>query len=166
MSDYIKDMRKLVGKRALLQCGASTIILDKDNRVLLLRRADNNSWCFPGGAVELGEKTEVAASREIKEETGLIVEVEDLKLLNVFSGCELHYIYPNGDEVYNIDVVYVTNKYKGKIKMDNESKEYAFFDISDFPEDISPPVVPVVEYLKESFSRSPLPPQAKSHRVY
>ena len=46
-------MRKLVGHRPILQCGASTIIVGKDGRVLLQKRADNGLWGYHGGSVEL-----------------------------------------------------------------------------------------------------------------
>lgn len=52
----------------------------------MLKRSDNNCWCFPGGAIELGEKVEDAAKREVAEETGL--QVKALELFGVFSGQE------------------------------------------------------------------------------
>lgn len=147
MIDYIKEMREIVGHRPLLLCGAGAIIFDTSNRVLMLHRSDNDCWCFPGGAVELGEELEEAAKREIYEETGL--KVGNLELFGVFSGKDLHYIYPNGDEVYIIDVVFKTNEYYGDMKINEESKDINFFDISELPENISPPVKPTVKKLKK-----------------
>ncbi|WP_410769427.1 NUDIX domain-containing protein [Fontibacillus sp. BL9] len=74
MKDYIKDMRNIVGSRPILMCGASVIIYNSTGQVLMLHRTDNDSWCFPGGAIELGEKIEEAAIREAFEETGLAVD--------------------------------------------------------------------------------------------
>ena len=105
MSDYIMDLRKIVGHRPLLQVGASVIVEDEDNRILLQLRRDNYCWGYPGGSVELDEEVENAARRELFEETGLIAH--DLELFGVFSGKDLHYIYPNGDEVSNIDIVFL-----------------------------------------------------------
>lgn len=42
MSDYIMDLRKIVGHRPLLQVGASVIVEDEDNRILLQLRSDNH----------------------------------------------------------------------------------------------------------------------------
>lgn len=151
MTEYIKDMRKLVGQKPILQCGASTIILNSEQQLLLLRRTDNNCWCIPGGAVELGEQTEEAAVRETKEETGLQIDIGDLELFHVFSGKELYYQYPNGDEVYNICIVYIAKKYSGNIVLDNESKEYGFFNINELPLEINPPEIPVINRLKTYF---------------
>ena len=108
------DMRKVVGHRCILQVGASVILEDEHGRVLLQKRVDNHMWGYAGGSVELDEKVEDAAKRELFEETGLIAN--SLELFGVFSGKELHYIYPNGDEVSNIDVVYVCRDYCGELK--------------------------------------------------
>lgn len=60
--------------------GVGVVIRDKD-KILLIRRGTGSSqgiWSVPGGLVELGEKVQDAAKREIKEETGLDVEIGDL----------------------------------------------------------------------------------------
>jgi 8-oxo-dGTP pyrophosphatase MutT (NUDIX family) len=72
MLEYV--MRQYIGTRPLLLCGASIILFDDRNRVLMLKRSDNHGWCFPGGLVELGESTEETARREVLEETGLVVK--------------------------------------------------------------------------------------------
>ncbi len=57
--------------------GVGGVVLDGD-RVLLVRRAHEplkGEWSIPGGAVELGETLAVACAREIREETGLEVDV-------------------------------------------------------------------------------------------
>ena len=42
MSDYIMDLRKIVWHRPLLQVGASVIVEDEDNRILLQLRNGNS----------------------------------------------------------------------------------------------------------------------------
>jgi 8-oxo-dGTP pyrophosphatase MutT (NUDIX family) len=149
MTEYIKSLRKIVGHRPLLQCGASVIIFDTEGKVLMLHRTDNDCWCFPGGSIELGEKVEDAAQREAFEETGL--KVEELELFDIFSGEELYYKYLNGDEVYNIDMVFMTSKYYGEANKNDESKGFKFFMVNELPENISPPVKPVVQRLVERY---------------
>ncbi len=67
---------------------AATVLIERDGAVLLVRRSidpGRGLWCFPGGYVDFGEDPVVAAMRECREETGLIVT--DLRLLDVsFNG--------------------------------------------------------------------------------
>ena len=140
MSGYIMDLRKIVGHRPLLQVGASVILEDKQGRVLLQKRADNHCWGYPGGSTELDERVEDAAARELLEETGLTAN--SLELFGVFSGKELHYIYPNGDEVSNVDIVFLCRDYAGELCCrDGESEELRFFAPGDLPDHLSPPIV-------------------------
>lgn len=150
MIQYVKEMRKLIGKRPLLLCGASVIITDKDGKILMLLRSDNDCWCLPGGAMDLGENLEDTALREVYEETGLLVK--DLELYGIFSGQDLHYVYPHGDEVYIVDTVYKTSKFTGEIAVNHESRLYKWFDISNLPENITPPSIPVIKKLKQEYS--------------
>jgi 8-oxo-dGTP diphosphatase len=59
---------------------AANAIVARDGRVLLTRRAHspwNDLWCSPGGFCELGEHPTETVTREVREETGLGVEVGD-----------------------------------------------------------------------------------------
>lgn len=54
------------------------IVLDAAGRLLMVRRGhepDLGRWSLPGGRVEPGETDEQATVREVREETGLDVEV-------------------------------------------------------------------------------------------
>lgn len=56
---------------------AAAIVRD-DQRVLLVRRADNGHWQPPGGVLDLEEAIEAGLAREVAEETGLSIDVETL----------------------------------------------------------------------------------------
>ena len=58
MSNYIMDLRKVVGHATLLQAAASIIIENENGQVLLGRRTDNHQWGYAGGSIELGETVE------------------------------------------------------------------------------------------------------------
>ena len=138
MSEYILDLRKIVGHRPLLQVGASVIVENELGQVLLQRRADNHCWGYAGGSVELDEVIEEAAKRELLEETGLTAHTREL--LGVLSGKEIHYNYPNGDEVSNVDIVYLCRSYSGELKrQESEVEALCFFSPDAMPEKISPP---------------------------
>lgn len=144
---YIMDLRKIVGSRPLIMTGACVILLDKNNRILLQLRKDNNCWGLAGGSLEIGETLEEVAKRELYEETGLVAK--KLKLFNVFSGKEFYYKYPHGDEFYNVIAAYVCTDFEGEIKMDeNEVQDLRFFHLGELPTNISPPDMPIIqEYI-------------------
>ena len=57
---------------------AKVIIINDDNRVLMLKRSDYmdkfaGEWDLPGGHIQVGEKFETGMKREVKEETGLTI---------------------------------------------------------------------------------------------
>lgn len=149
MSNYIMDLRKIVGHRTLLQVGASVILEDAQGRILLQKRSDNHCWGYAGGSVELDEVVEDAAKRELFEETGLIAE--KLELFGVFSGKETHYVYPNGDEVSNVDIVFICKEYSGELRrQESEVDELSFFSVEEIPENISPPIqVPLRKWIEK-----------------
>lgn len=57
----------------------AAVVLTRDSEVLMVKRGSGSSrpglWCIPCGFVDYGEDVRVAAAREVREETGLIVEV-------------------------------------------------------------------------------------------
>ena len=131
---YISDMRKYVGHAPIMAVAAMGILYNEEKGLLLEKRTDTGEWCTPGGAIELGEALEDALKREIKEETNL--DFTNPKLFDIKAN--VHMAYPNGDEVYFTDVVYVINDFYGEIKPDGESTELRFFDINNLPDNIMP----------------------------
>lgn len=145
MTGYIAEMRRIVGHKTIIQCAASIICVDKDGRILLGKRSDNKKWGYSGGAVEIDEYVEDCAKRELFEEMGLVAE--ELEFFFVNSGPEAHYIYPNGDEVSNFEVIYLCRKWHGEPKsLDGEMLDLRFFACDEIDlSEISPPIRRVVE---------------------
>ncbi len=143
---YITEIRKLVGHAPVMLCGGSVIVEDEKGRVLLQRRRDNGLWGYAGGAVEMGEAVEDAARRELFEETGLIAD--ELTLFDAFSGPETRFTYPNGDEVFFVDVVFLCKRYHGSLcAQPEEVAELRFFPVDALPEDLSGPIAkPLLKY--------------------
>ncbi len=149
MSGYIMELRKHVGHRTLIQCAASIIVINQQGQILLGKRTDNHLWGYSGGSLEIDEKVEDCAKRELQEEMGLIADKLEFFMVN--SGKEVHYIYPNGDEVSNIEIIYLCHQYHGEIRrQEEEMDELRFFDPQEIELSmISPPIRPVVKALIE-----------------
>ena len=150
MTGYMAEMRKLVGHKTVMQCAASVVCVDDSGRLLLGRCADNHLWGYAGGACEIDERAEDCARRELLEEMG--IEADELTFFCVNSGPEAHYIYPNGDEVSNFEIVYLCRNWRGEPSArDGEMETLRFFagDEIDLAE-ISPPIRHVVAALLEA----------------
>jgi len=144
-------MGVLQHKFVLLQDGAAAIIVNKDGQILLQSRADRDKWGLPGGCQELGERFQDTIIREVKEETNLDVQEEDLELLDIVSGASRRNDYPNGDVVINNTALYCIRNYSGEIKWDSESKNMKFFDLDNLPENQNDP--DLIEIYKNSIRK-------------
>jgi 8-oxo-dGTP pyrophosphatase MutT (NUDIX family) len=149
--DYILQLRQYIGHRPILMVGAAILVLDEQNRLLMMKRSDSGCWGIPGGATELGEVVEDAAKRETLEEANL--EIVEMSLFGVFSGPELFYKYPNGDEVYNVTIVYLSYAWRGEIKLNGEHTEWEWFAADEIPDDVSPPIKPVIATFRDFVSK-------------
>ena len=103
---------------------------DTYEKVLLERRTDSERWAFIGCGLKMEESLEECVQREIREETGLVVE--DLKLLDVFSYPYRIAAYPDGNIVRIITAVYeVFVKDFKELKCSEESRELRFLSMSE-----------------------------------
>ena len=81
------------GRKRRVEC-AGAVITDENGRLLLVRRAHDpgrGTWSLPGGRIEPGESAAAAAGREVREETGLVVQVgELLQTVDLRGGYRVH----------------------------------------------------------------------------
>ena len=137
----------------LLQDGAAAIIVNDKGQILLQSRADRDKCGLPGGCQELGERFQDTVIREIKEETNLDVNEEDLELIDMVSGSSRRNDYPNGDVVINNTALYCVRNYSGELKWDSESKNMKFFHLDNLPEKQNDPDL-IEIYIKKLNKKS------------
>lgn len=105
--------------------------MDDEGKVLLQKRADRKMWGFPGGVMELGESFTDAVKREVKEETGLTVEVG--RLLGVYSAYSDE--FPNGDRAQPILLFFLCKAKSGELSVDDEETlELRYFGKDEMPQ--------------------------------
>lgn len=126
------NLRKHIGHDPLIGVGATTLVFNEQNELLLNLRADTNTWGIPGGSMELYETIEETAIRELKEEAG--IHADQLELVTVLSGKDYYFEYPNGDKMCTVIVLFKVLHYTSTIKVsDKESKALKFFPLTDLP---------------------------------
>src|SRR5215510_9984109 len=109
--------------------GLAVIVAVIDNeKILLTKREDFEVWCLPGGGVEEGESVAEAGVREVKEETGLDVELTSL--VGVYSR-----VGGMWDDVHA--VLFRAKPIGGELRLQpGETVEVAYFQFDDLPEEI------------------------------
>lgn len=82
-----------------VRVGLVAIIMREGRMLFGIRKnteTANGQWAFPGGRMDYGETPEDGICREIKEETGLVVDIDDVKFLTYknefFPNQQRHYI--------------------------------------------------------------------------
>lgn len=63
--------------------GVRVLVLDREERIALVRHTYVAGWHMPGGGVDPGESLHEAALREVREETGLKLE-QELRLHGIY----------------------------------------------------------------------------------
>lgn len=130
---YIHNLRKYIGHAPIINVGATVIVLNEKNEILLNLRTDTGTWGIIGGGMELGGSLEQTAARELLEEANLTAE--RFELLDVLSGQELYFKYPNGDETYTVIALYRAVGVTGTLHInDDESHRLQYFSLDALPE--------------------------------
>lgn len=105
---------------------AKVLLVDPDGFGLLLLRSDHptfpNDPDLPGGTVEVGEAVDVAAIREVLEETG--IDIADVSLTHLYTGSE----YSHHDTTYTLYSATLPNRPEVVISWEHASYEWVPLD--------------------------------------
>jgi len=104
-------------------------IVVKRDKILLIRRGKEpfkGAYALPGGFLEYGEKAEHCATREVREETGLVTEIVDL--VGVYSDPKRD---PRG---HFVTAVYHLKAVGGRLKAGDDAQSAEWVPLSKLPE--------------------------------
>jgi ADP-ribose pyrophosphatase YjhB (NUDIX family) len=107
--------------------GVRGVVVDKNNRILLVRHGYVSGWHFPGGGVEVGESCPQALARELDEEARVLIARPPI----------LHGLFLNARPSRRDHVaVYVVRDFSisGEREPDREIEEARFFSRANLPE--------------------------------
>ena len=99
---------------------ASAFVQNEAGEVLLIQRSDNGLWAIPGGAQDVGESIVGTATREVREETGISIEVTGL--VGIYSDPGHVIAYDDGEVRQEFSVCFRGQPVGGTLTTSTESK--------------------------------------------
>lgn len=122
-----------------IKVAVSALVRDDHGRILMIHRTDNDKYSIPGGGLEAGETVSQAVVREVKEETGIDVEVTGM--IGVFSDPNHVIAYDDGEVRQEFSICFYARPVGGELRTSDESSEVEWVaaeNLSDF--DIHPSI--------------------------
>jgi 8-oxo-dGTP pyrophosphatase MutT (NUDIX family) len=130
---------------------ASGVVVDDHGGILLHRRADSGLWSLPGGAMDVGESIAQTIVREVKEETGL--EIDVVRLIGIYSDPRHVIAYSDGEVRQQFSVCFACRVVGGRLRKSDESHELRFFSADQMDSiDIQPSIRLRLQHFRDDLS--------------
>ncbi|MET9882700.1 NUDIX domain-containing protein [Streptomyces sp. NPDC006430] len=150
-TDYFNDPS--APKANSIVPAVTAFVVNDAGDVLMERRSDNGRWGMPGGVQEIGENIAGTVVREVREETGITVEV--IGLVGIFTDPGHVIAFADGEVRQEFSLCFRARPVGGEIKVSSESFEVRWVPRSEVDSlDMSPTTR---RRLEEGFRESPVP---------
>ena len=112
------------------RAAVGVVVLSDEGKILMIRRDKppaKDTWSVPGGSIELGERLFEAAIREVREETGVLIEPEP-----IFQTVDAIYRDRDGRIQYHYLIVYVLARYVGgTVRAASDASDAGWFSLDE-----------------------------------
>jgi len=129
---------------------ASYLVLVKNDTILLSRRYntgyEDGNYNLPAGHVERGETCTYALVREVKEEIGIVLMPQDVRVVHV-----MHRKSGNDALGERMDIFYVAKRWSGEIinEEPNKCDDISWFSLSNLPKNLTPYIRQALEHMQK-----------------
>lgn len=126
---------------------ASYLVLRKENKILLLRRFntgyEDGKYSMPAGHVDEGETFTESLIREVAEEVGISLKLEDVRVV--------HIMHRKSIENERVDTFFVAEKWEGEIKNMEPHKcnDLSWFPLDNLPENTIPYIRQALDCIRD-----------------
>lgn len=108
---------------------ASAVVANERGEILMQRRRDNDLWALPGGTMDLGESIGQTAIREVREETGLNIEIDGI--VGIYSDPRHLIEYSDGEVRQQFNVCFRGRLIDGTMRASDESTDVRWVALSE-----------------------------------
>ncbi|MDT0307204.1 NUDIX domain-containing protein [Streptomyces sp. DSM 44917] len=126
-TDYFRDPNAPAANSVVPSVTA--VVRDTEGRVLLIHKTDNDLWALPGGGHDVGESITQTVIREVSEETGISVVVEDI--VGVYTDPEHVMAYDDGEVRQQFSICFRARPTGGSLRTSSESKAVRWVSPTD-----------------------------------
>jgi ADP-ribose pyrophosphatase YjhB (NUDIX family) len=120
--DYFNDPN--APKANSIVPSVTAIVPNEHGAILLVHRTDNDLWALPGGAMDIGEHLADTVVREVKEETGIDVEVTGV--VGIYTNPNHVMAYDDGEVRQQCSICFTTRMIGGQVATSSETSEVQF----------------------------------------
>lgn len=137
-----------MNKRPLIGVGA--VVFGAGDEILLIKRGKPphyGRWMVPGGTLEWGETLEEAAIREVREETGIHIEIETFVEI-------IEAITPGEDGFHFVIMDYAARAVSGALAADSDALDAVWAPLDSLDAyDLTPELLRVIEKATRTTGR-------------
>lgn len=102
------------------------VVRNERGELLMIHRTDNNLWALPGGGHDIGESVSDTVVREVREETG--IEVEVTGLVGTYTKPRDVMAYNDGEVRQQFSLCFTARPLGGKLKTSSKSRQVRWVD--------------------------------------